>query len=238
MDRRSTFRFTLTLLMATLAGSLAGCSSQTEHSHGRAPPAGGARPPRGSTPATKTTDRSPCRPDSARRCSPTTSATRGTSPSRRAATSTSTPGSTRTCPATCRPTRRAGSSSRFATRTVTGMPRRTSGSARRSSPARRAAGPASPFYNDALYVEVDDKIVRYALAGGELAPKGESQVVLSGLPMTGGHTMHPFAIAAGRHALRELRVGDEQLPAEGPHARVARAEAVPGAGDARRHLAL
>jgi glucose/arabinose dehydrogenase len=62
-------------------------------------------------------------------------------------------------------------------------------------PGKEGGGTGIAIYNDAVYVEVDDKIVRYALAGGELTPKAESQIVLSGLPMTGGHTMHSFAIA-------------------------------------------
>ena len=49
-------------------------------------------------------------------------------------------------------------------------------------------------HDGALYVEVDDKIVRYPLAAGVLSPAGEPTVVVTGLPQDGDHTMHPFAI--------------------------------------------
>lgn len=62
-------------------------------------------------------------------------------------------------------------------------------------PGKEGGGSGIAVYNNAIYVEVDDKIVRYPLTGGQLTPAGEPQIVLSGLPMTGGHTMHTFAIA-------------------------------------------
>jgi glucose/arabinose dehydrogenase/cytochrome c5 len=49
-------------------------------------------------------------------------------------------------------------------------------------------------YNDWVYAELNDKIVRYALKDGEITPTGEPQVVLSGMPITGDHPMHPFII--------------------------------------------
>jgi glucose/arabinose dehydrogenase len=56
-------------------------------------------------------------------------------------------------------------------------------------------GSGIAVYNDALYVEVDDRIVRYALAAQALVPKGEPDTILGGLPMEGDHPMHTFAIA-------------------------------------------
>jgi glucose/arabinose dehydrogenase/mono/diheme cytochrome c family protein len=38
--------------------------------------------------------------------------------------------------------------------------------------------------------------VRYALTSGSILPTGTEQVVVSGLPLTGDHPMHPFAIDA------------------------------------------
>jgi glucose/arabinose dehydrogenase len=61
-------------------------------------------------------------------------------------------------------------------------------------PGKEGGGTGIAIYDNALYVEEGDRIVRHAL-GGDLVPKAESQVVLSGLPMQNGHTMHPFAIA-------------------------------------------
>ncbi|HXL18973.1 MAG TPA: c-type cytochrome, partial [Streptosporangiaceae bacterium] len=40
------------------------------------------------------------------------------------------------------------------------------------------------------------RIVRYALPGGVIAPTGAPEVIVSGLPLTGDHPMHPFAIDA------------------------------------------
>jgi glucose/arabinose dehydrogenase len=61
-------------------------------------------------------------------------------------------------------------------------------------PGKEGGGTGIAVHDNALYVEVDDKIVRHAL-GGDLVPSAESQIVLSGLPMQAGHTMHSFTIA-------------------------------------------
>jgi len=45
-----------------------------------------------------------------------------------------------------------------------------------------------------LYAEESDRIVRYALPSSGIAPTGAAQVIVSGLPLTGDHPMHPFAI--------------------------------------------
>ena len=45
-----------------------------------------------------------------------------------------------------------------------------------------------------LYAEINDRIVRYALKDGEITPTGEARTVLSGMPITGDHPMHPFII--------------------------------------------
>jgi glucose/arabinose dehydrogenase len=57
-----------------------------------------------------------------------------------------------------------------------------------------AGGTGIAYYNDAIYAEVNDKILRYHVALGEIAPKANPQVVVSGLPLGGDHPMHPFAI--------------------------------------------
>jgi glucose/arabinose dehydrogenase len=48
--------------------------------------------------------------------------------------------------------------------------------------------------NGYLYAEINDRIVRYALAADEIAPGGAAQTLVSGLPLTGQHPMHPFFI--------------------------------------------
>ncbi|WP_158810197.1 PQQ-dependent sugar dehydrogenase [Beijerinckia sp. L45] len=57
-------------------------------------------------------------------------------------------------------------------------------------------GTGIAMYKDGLYAEIDDKIVRYTRKDGELAPSGQVQTVVSGLPVTGDHPMHPIAIDA------------------------------------------
>ncbi|HWN20001.1 MAG TPA: PQQ-dependent sugar dehydrogenase, partial [Gemmatimonadales bacterium] len=50
------------------------------------------------------------------------------------------------------------------------------------------------LYQDALYAEAHDKILRYPLQAGSISPAGAPQVVVDRLPLTGDHPMHPFAI--------------------------------------------
>ena len=55
-------------------------------------------------------------------------------------------------------------------------------------------GTGIALYNGSLYAEVNDRIVRYTLPAGALAPTAPPEVIVSGLPLTGDHPMHPFAI--------------------------------------------
>lgn len=57
-----------------------------------------------------------------------------------------------------------------------------------------AGGTGIALYNNALYAEVNDRIVRYPLPAGTLVPTGKPEVVVSGLPLGGDHPMHPFVI--------------------------------------------
>jgi glucose/arabinose dehydrogenase len=59
-----------------------------------------------------------------------------------------------------------------------------------------AGGTGIALYNDAIYAEVNDRIVRYPLRAGEIAPGGKPDTILSGIPLTGDHPMHPFVIDA------------------------------------------
>ena len=52
------------------------------------------------------------------------------------------------------------------------------------------------LYKNWLYAEIDDKIVRHELKSDEAAPTGQPETILSGMPITGDHPMHPFAIDA------------------------------------------
>jgi glucose/arabinose dehydrogenase/mono/diheme cytochrome c family protein len=58
-------------------------------------------------------------------------------------------------------------------------------------------GTGIALYRNSLYVEESDRIERYALTPGSIVPQGKPEVIVSGLPLTGDHPMHPFAIDAG-----------------------------------------
>ena len=59
-----------------------------------------------------------------------------------------------------------------------------------------AGGTGIALYRGALFAEADDRIVRYALPTGGIAPTEAPATIVSGLPLTGDHPMHPFAIDA------------------------------------------
>ena len=63
-------------------------------------------------------------------------------------------------------------------------------------PDGAAGGTGIAFYNHAIYAEVNDRIVRYALRPGEMVPSGKPETILSGMPLVGDHPMHPFVIDA------------------------------------------
>jgi glucose/arabinose dehydrogenase len=57
-------------------------------------------------------------------------------------------------------------------------------------------GTGIALYNGYLYTEEGDRILRYRLSHDSIMPSGPSETVLSGLPLTGDHPMHPFVIDA------------------------------------------
>ena len=59
-----------------------------------------------------------------------------------------------------------------------------------------AGGTGIALYKGALYAEVNDRIVRYALGTKAVVPSGKPAVIVSGMPLTGDHPMHPFIIDA------------------------------------------
>jgi glucose/arabinose dehydrogenase/mono/diheme cytochrome c family protein len=73
-------------------------------------------------------------------------------------------------------------------------------------PEGSAGGSGIAVYNGAVYAEQNDKIVRFTLPTGsnEIAPKGEQQIVLSGMPLTGDHPMHPFVIDKDGHIFVDI----------------------------------
>ena len=57
-----------------------------------------------------------------------------------------------------------------------------------------AGGTGIALYEGALYAEINDKIVRYALQPGSIVPRDPPVTIVSGLPLGGDHPMHPFVI--------------------------------------------
>lgn len=62
--------------------------------------------------------------------------------------------------------------------------------------AGSTGGTGIALYQGRLYAEQNDRVIRYALAPGEMVPSDKPEVVLTGLPMSGDHFMHPFVIDA------------------------------------------
>ncbi len=59
-----------------------------------------------------------------------------------------------------------------------------------------AGGTGIAIYKNYVYAETNDKIVRYVLPASGIAPTSQPETVISGLPLTGDHPMHPFQIDA------------------------------------------
>ncbi len=66
-----------------------------------------------------------------------------------------------------------------------------------------AGGTGIALRNGWMYVEINDKIVRYHMTPGEMIPKGEgeAETIVSGLPITGEHPMHQFVFDAANNLL-------------------------------------
>jgi glucose/arabinose dehydrogenase/mono/diheme cytochrome c family protein len=63
-------------------------------------------------------------------------------------------------------------------------------------PEGNAGGTGIGIYKGHLYVETNDRIVRYELPASGIEPTRAPETVVSGLPLSGDHPMHPFAIDA------------------------------------------
>jgi glucose/arabinose dehydrogenase/mono/diheme cytochrome c family protein len=57
-----------------------------------------------------------------------------------------------------------------------------------------AGGTGIAMYKGAIYAEINDRIVRYSLVAGSIVPRDVGVTIVSGLPLTGDHPMHPFII--------------------------------------------
>jgi glucose/arabinose dehydrogenase len=59
---------------------------------------------------------------------------------------------------------------------------------------RGNGGTGIAFFKDALYAEAGPTVLRYRLKPDELAPSAAPDTIVSGLPIEGGHPMHPLTI--------------------------------------------
>jgi glucose/arabinose dehydrogenase/mono/diheme cytochrome c family protein len=57
-------------------------------------------------------------------------------------------------------------------------------------------GTGVAIYKNFVYAETNDRIVRYALPAQGIAPTSPPQTIVSGMPLTGDHPMHPITIDA------------------------------------------
>jgi glucose/arabinose dehydrogenase len=83
-------------------------------------------------------------------------------------------------------------------------------------PQGSAGGTGVALYNGYVYAEQNDKIVRYKVPAdpNSIAPKEVPEVVVSGLPLTGDHPMHPFKIDADGHIYVDLGSATNACQAE------------------------
>jgi glucose/arabinose dehydrogenase len=76
----------------------------------------------------------------------------------------------------------------------------------RGVPEGSAGGTGIALYKGGLFVEQNDKIIRYPLPtdSHSIVPEGSPETVVSGLPLTGDHPMHPFVIDAAGNLYVDL----------------------------------
>jgi len=66
-----------------------------------------------------------------------------------------------------------------------------------ATPAHEGKGGTGiALYKDWLYAEEADRIERYRLTPGSIVPQDKPEVIVSDLPLSGDHPMHPFVIDA------------------------------------------
>jgi glucose/arabinose dehydrogenase len=63
-------------------------------------------------------------------------------------------------------------------------------------PEKATGGTGIALHGGALYAEQNDYILRFALTAGSAVPQGKPEKVVTGLPQSGDHPMHPFVIDA------------------------------------------
>jgi len=81
-------------------------------------------------------------------------------------------------------------------------------------PEKATGGTGIALFDGALYAEQNDYLLRFALTAGNPVPQGQPEKVLTGLPQSGDHPMHPFVIdSAGKIFINS---GSESNTCESP----------------------
>ena len=81
-------------------------------------------------------------------------------------------------------------------------------------PQGSAGGSGIAYYKDAIYAEQNDKIIRYALSSDSIVPNTAPLAIVTGLPLTGDHPMHPFIIDGQGHLYVDLGSATNSCQAE------------------------
>jgi glucose/arabinose dehydrogenase/mono/diheme cytochrome c family protein len=81
-------------------------------------------------------------------------------------------------------------------------------------PQGSAGGSGIAYYKDAIYAEQNDKIIRYALTSDSMVPNTAPLAIVTGLPLTGDHPMHPFIVDAQGHIYVDLGSATNSCQAE------------------------
>jgi glucose/arabinose dehydrogenase len=81
-------------------------------------------------------------------------------------------------------------------------------------PEKATGGTGIALYNGALYAEQNDYLLRFPLTAGNPVPQGKPEKVLTGLPQSGDHPMHPFVIDA--NGVITINSGSESNTCEKP----------------------
>ena len=117
------------------------------------------------------------------------------------------------------------------------LPTRSFASARESR-AAMPAGRESALYNGALFAETNDRIVRYALPPGAIAPTGRARGRRFGAAADRRPSHASVQDRCAGRPVRRPRLRHQCLPAAEPNSEFSGHPAVHGARDAGRYLAL
>ena len=99
-------------------------------------------------------------------------------------------------------------------------------------------GSGIALYHGAMFAEINDRIDKYTLPAGAIVPSGLPVTVVSGLPLTGDHPMHPFIIDPDGMMYIDVATPSNACQVKNRIARSPGIDPCQRARDARRYLAL